>query len=123
MKSSKNTDKSVKVSLGQIGDVELWYAEDADRTWMLPVLVYWKRESITGSEHALIIPALSMYSSQFLILNALFSVHDQLSHREDVRSWLLPRHSVPALLSKAPGITFSHHYKWPDSDCPPLPAS
>lgn len=108
------------LQLYTVGDRELWYAQSKDDSWSLPLLVEWRQEKEGGDQYALIIPALSLYSSQLLLLRAMFQLHDFL---KDGSRWLVKRSICESVLYKAKGITPEYYYKWSDVSCPPIPQS
>lgn len=114
MESRKTTD----LELYQTEDRELWYAQAPDKTWQLPMWVDWKHDRKNDAHYALINPAVSLYTNQTIMIQALFGPHTVIA--DDTR-WLLPRRMAETLLIKAPGITPTVYYKWPNAACPPIP--
>lgn len=101
--------KKDELTLYPFGDVELWYAEPADKSWQLPFNIRWHKETITSVGYALIVPAVCLYQNQHLTVQALLQQHS-LEDRSD--RWLIPRKLVHALLFKADGITPTYYYRW-----------
>lgn len=119
MADSKTTDEQVKtLTLHGYGDRELFYALAADSSWSLPMFVEWKHDKDHGKHYALVTPAVTLYVNQGLSMQALFQFHDIMGEKN---RWLIPRNICEAILHKAPGITPTHYYLWPDDTCPPLP--
>lgn len=107
-----------KLELRPYGDLELWYAEAEDKSWMLPLLVEWFEEEASKIHYARIVPAKYAYYSQGLTLIALLQPHDIQGQKDQ---WVIPRRMAEALLHKAPGITTERYYHWPG--CPPITKS
>jgi hypothetical protein len=106
------------IELHHLGDRELWFAKSADNTWSLPMYVDWKHERVTDTYFAMVVPAISLYHSQVLVMGALMAPHNRI---EELNRWLIPRRIAETILHKAPGITPASYYKWPDAACPPMP--
>lgn len=100
------------------GDSELWYALGEAGNWSLPVLVHWRHDRTNDKHYGLVVPAVGLYYSQGLTLQALLQIHD-IQGRNDC--WLLPRMMIESILHKAPGITVLAYYKWPEDGMPPIP--
>lgn len=100
------------------GDRELWIAEGRDGSWAFPLYVEWRQDRETYNQYALIMPAVCPYHSQLLLLQAMFGTQDIMGSNDQ---WLLPASIVGKLLHKAPGITPTYYYKWPDGNMPALP--
>lgn len=107
------------VVLKPVGDVELWYAEPADRAWRLPLHVEWKRDDSDGALYGLIIPGTCFYHVQVLQMEAIIGAYS-LEDRSD--RWLVPRAHIEELLHKAPGIHAEFYYQWPEKGHPPIPS-
>lgn len=102
-------------TLSRYGDMELWYASGDN--WSLPLNVWWKMDRANNLHYAMIAPAVGLYTSQALLLDALFQAHD-IQGRQD--QWVIPRRMVDVLIHKAPGVTPVFYYRWPDDAMPPL---
>ncbi len=101
-----------------MGDKELWYALAQDSSWSLPLHVEWRWHKEADVHYALVMPAVCFYPNQHLLIKAMLDPHD-IQGRED--QWLIPRTIAESLLHKAPGVTISYYYKWPDPNFPVLP--
>lgn len=95
------------------GDRELWCAEGSDGSWRFPLWIDWRRNLKEGRLYASVLPCLVPYFKQGLFLKALFEAHNLI---ERDNHWLIRAEMVPALLKKAPGITPSKYYKWPNKE-------
>jgi hypothetical protein len=119
MADSKNTDADGRtLTLHGYGDRELYFAKAMDGSWSLPMYVEWKHDKEHDKHYAMVMPAVSLYTNQSLMMQALLQVHDII---EEKTRWLIPRNICEAVLHKAPGITPTFYYKWPDGSQPPLP--
>lgn len=126
MADSKTTDKEQEpeqqpgqtLTLHGYSDKELWFAQAQDNTWSLPMFVEWKHDKEHDKHYALVTPAVTLYVNQGLAMQALLQFHDVMGEKS---KWLIPRNICEAVLHKAPGITPTFYYKWPDDTCPPLP--
>lgn len=116
MADSKNTDS---ITLLPYGDRELFFAQGQGGSWSLPLYVDWKHDKTNDKHYALVMPAVGLYISQALALVAMLQVYDIQGRRD---RWIVPRKIAESLLQKAPGITPLRYYKWPEENCPPLPA-
>lgn len=119
---STNTDEVASdaekiVELQNFGDKELWYAEGKEESWRFPLWVEWKRNPLDGKEYGSVTTAVAPYYKQWLILRALFELHDFLGRGN---KWLIRKEMVPALLQKAPGITPTQYYLWPGEQAQPI---
>lgn len=74
----------------------------------------------SGDHFGSVVPAFGTYKSQSLALNALLKFHSIID-RDDY--WIVPRRTIEGLLHKAPGVTPSYYYRWPDDSMPPMPVS
>lgn len=106
------------VTLKPVGDVELWYAEPEDGSWMLPLHVEWK-QAPDGAQFALVLPGVCLYQIQLVAISGLLQTHS-LEDRND--RWLLHRSIVASLIRKAPGIHAEFYYRWPGGTHPPIPS-
>jgi hypothetical protein len=104
------------LNLFYYGDTELWFA--SGNGWSLPLHLRWMHDKANDKHYGLITPACGLYYSQAVTLKVLLDVHD-IQCKDG--SWLVPRKMVEALLHKAPGITDSAYYQWPDEQMPLLP--
>lgn len=119
MTDSNNTDRAGQtLTLHSYGDKELWIAQAADSSWSLPMFVEWKHDKAHDKHYAIINPAVSLYTNQSLMMQALLQVHDIMGEKT---RWLVPRAICEAILHKAPGITPAFYYRWPDEAQPALP--
>lgn len=100
------------------GDLELWYAEPPDKSWMLPLYVRWYKETQSGSIFGLVMQAVGFYHNQLLTIRTILEMHNIDSEHSD--RWLIPKAMVYTKLIKAPGVTPSFYYRW-TSEFPPLP--
>jgi len=117
MFSMEKTDNRV---LHQYGDRELWFVQAENGSWKIPVWIEWRLDKKNKLHFAHVLPAVCLYYSQSLKLNALLGIHD-IQGRKD--HWIIPRQICEAILHKAPGITPLYYYKWPSDDCPPIPCA
>ncbi len=108
----------MNITLKPIGDVEVWYAEPDDGSWMLPLFIEWK-QAPDGRQFALVLQGVCFYQIQIAAIGALLQTHS-LEKRTD--RWLLNKSIVPSLLRKAPGIHPEFYYHWPGGTHPPIPA-
>lgn len=119
MTASKTTDGPAKtLTLHGYGDKELYYAQSQDSAWSLPMYVEWKHDKDHDKHYALVTPAVTLYVNQGLAMQALLQVHDLMGEKN---RWLISRNICEAILHKAPGITPTFYYRWPDDTQPPLP--
>lgn len=99
-------------------DVQLWYAEAEDKSWMLPLHVEWHEDRESKEHYARVTPAgICFYPTQTIAINALLQFHDILGRPNQ---WVIPRRMCEALLHKAPGITVLRYYRWPGETIPPI---
>lgn len=112
-----NADAEKVIELQNFGDKELWYAEGKEASWRFPLWVEWKRNPQDGKEYGSVTTAVAPYYKQWLILRALFEVHDFLGKGD---RWLVRKAMVPAILQKAPGITPTQYYLWPGEQAEPI---
>lgn len=96
----------------------MWYAMAPDASWSLPLHVEWRWHKEADVHYALVMPAVCFYPNQHLLIKAMLGPHD-IQGRDD--QWLIPRKVAESLLHKAPGVTISYYYKWPDPNFPVLP--
>ena len=75
------------IELHHLGDRELWFAKSADNAWSLPMYVDWKHERVTDTYFAMVVPAISLYHSQVLVMGALMAPHS--SRIEELNRWLI----------------------------------
>lgn len=108
------------LELHQVGDTELWYAEAADKAWMLPLHVDWREDVVRHNAYGVVMPATCLTPPQVLVLRNLLEHHALEAGRTD--RWILPSHIVRQLLYKAQGITLHKYYRWIDGT-PPIPFS
>jgi hypothetical protein len=119
MADSKTTDGPEQtLTLHGYSDKELYVARAMDDSWSLPMFVDWKHDKEHDKHYAMVSPAVSLYTNQSLMMQALLQVHDVMGEKT---RWLIPRNICEAILHKAPGITPAFYYKWPDDNQPPLP--
>lgn len=99
-------------------DVQLWFAESDDKSWMLPLHVEWHEDRESKEHYARVTPAgICFYPTQTIAINALLQFHDILGRPNQ---WVIPRRMCEALLRKAPGITVLRYYRWPGETIPPI---
>lgn len=110
-------DSQKSVTLHPFGDVELWYAEPADKTWQLPLWVRWHKQKDSETVYGLISPGVTFYQNQKLHIQALLRA-DSLEDRND--RWLLTMDRIGTLLFKAAGVTPTFYYRW-SPDQPAMP--
>lgn len=113
-------DSNETIVLKPVGDVELWYAEAADRSWRLPLHVEWKEDESNGNLYGLILPGTCFYHTQLLAMQAILG---RFSLEERIDRWLVARPDIESILHKAPGIHASFYYHWPNTDHAPIPSN
>lgn len=99
-------------------DVQLWFAEADDKSWMLPLHVEWHEDRDIKEHYARVTPAgICFYPTQTIVINALLQFHDIMGRPNQ---WVIQRRMCEALLRKAPGITALRYYRWPGEAIPPI---
>lgn len=99
----------MKLAIAQLDlglDFELFVVVGAN--WTIPVYVRWANDRKTKEIYGVISPAVGLYHTQELILNALFEDHDIQGLTSE---WIVPRDFVVERLQKATGSNPRVYYQ------------